>query len=92
MNVDLPTYNPPDLNPNPDKDWFCKGGNGARWTADLWRAHGVGTWLKQRTDLYTSAENTWPRDETAKGVPRIIAEYDVYNRDKIFNWDPSCLA
>ncbi|KAM0263654.1 hypothetical protein ACHAPA_008628 [Fusarium lateritium] len=86
--TDLPTYTPPDLDPSPDDDWFCEGGNGARWSPDLWRQHGVGTWLTQRTDLYSSAENTWP--DGADGVPRVIAEYDVYNHDTIFNWDPTC--
>ncbi|KAF4445873.1 hypothetical protein F53441_10435 [Fusarium austroafricanum] len=88
--TDLPTYTPPDLSPDPEKDWWCDGGNGARWTTSLWLQHGVGTWLKQRTDLYSAAENKWPRDEDGDGVPRIIAEYDVFHRDKVFNWPPNC--
>ncbi|GKU06546.1 carbohydrate esterase family 3 protein [Fusarium langsethiae] len=90
--TDLPTFNPPDLDPDPEKDWFCEGGNGAKWTDSLWRQHGVGTWLRSRTDLYSSAENSWPEDENAKGVPRIIAEYDVYNHDQIFNWHTTCMS
>ena len=86
--TNLPIYNPPDLSPDPEKDWFCKGGNGAKWTDSLWRQHGVGTWLKSRTDLYSAAENSWPTG--AKGVPRIIAEYDVFNHDKIYNWHTTC--
>ncbi|KAM0085819.1 hypothetical protein ACKRZS_001908 [Fusarium odoratissimum] len=89
--ADLPTYTPPDLSPDPEGDWFCGKGNGAKWTTSLWREHGVGTWLRQRTDLYSAAENSWPNDD-AKGVPRIIAEYDVFKRDHTFNWHTSCRA
>ncbi|SCO35389.1 related to acetylxylan esterase [Fusarium fujikuroi] len=89
--ADLPTYRPPELSPDPEGDWFCGKGNGAKWTTSLWREHGVGTWLRQRTDLYSAAENSWPNDD-AKGVPRIIAEYDVFNRDRTFNWHTSCRA
>ncbi|KAF4983609.1 hypothetical protein FZEAL_1018 [Fusarium zealandicum] len=90
--TDLPTYTPPDTTPDPETDWWCGKGNGAKWTTDLWLQHGVGTWLRQRTDLYSAAENSWPRDDGAEGVPRIIAEYNIFDHDRTFNWHTSCRA
>ena len=89
----LPSYTPPGGGTTPDDptQWFCDG-NGASWDPDLWQAHGVGTWLVERCDLYSAIDQSWPSDQNVHGVPRVIAEYDVYNHDEAFNWPPECLA